>query len=131
MSKRPAEGWPERRCIHCGQPRGKRGGTLECVSCRPLLKVKPWRQRRNALLSGQLGQLTEEQWAAILVAYNHRCAYCLKRATQLQREHVVPISRTGTNVAANVVPACWDCNKRKGKKSGEEFGYVPPLRLLL
>jgi len=50
----------------------------------------------------------------------HTCQYCgrthteLGRKERLTREHVVPISRGGTNTWDNVATACSTCNHRKG-----------------
>lgn len=47
------------------------------------------------------------------------CVYCGKPATTA--DHWVPTSKGGHSDLANLVPACDDCNTRKGAKSGEEF----------
>ena len=41
----------------------------------------------------------------------------------LQVEHLVPTSRGGSDRASNLVIACDACNKRKGTRTAEEFGY--------
>ncbi len=52
----------------------------------------------------------------------HTCQYCgrtsleLGRKERLTREHVVPISRGGTNTWENVATACSTCNHRKGNR---------------
>ena len=56
----------------------------------------------------------------------HTCQYCgraraeLGRKERLTREHVVPISRGGTNTWENVATACSTCNHRKGNRLLEE-----------
>lgn len=99
---------------------------LGCRQCQPPWE-KPFKRRRREQLRSVIDTLTEEQWQAILRAYKHRCAYCLRRAVYLQQEHVIPIARNGGNVAGNVVPSCWGCNLKKG------VGPPPdvPLKLLL
>lgn len=42
-----------------------------------------------------------------------RCAYCLQMSDALQREHIVPVSKGGTDDPGNVVSACPSCNRRK------------------
>ena len=86
-----------------------------------------YKQHRKAQLLCVPNRLTEEQWAAILAAYQYRCAYCLGEAVYLQKEHIIPISKSGGNVIGNVVPSCWPCNQKKGT------GPPPnvPLKLLL
>lgn len=42
----------------------------------------------------------------------------------LTRDHVLPISRGGTNAWTNVVTACSSCNTRKGNRRPEECGLT-------
>ena len=59
------------------------------------------------------------------------CAYCGKQFSfhNLTRDHIVPISRNGTNTWMNVVTACAPCNKYKDDRTPEEANmellYVP------
>lgn len=39
-----------------------------------------------------------------------RCAYCGEKPTQLEPDHVVPLSRGGDNSASNLLPTCHLCN---------------------
>lgn len=77
---------------------------------------------------------TGTEWRWKLQQYNYRCAYCGIDKVRafggyLVREHIVPISRDGTDDIANVVPACRLCNLRKSYwLLGEvtEFGWLVP-----
>jgi hypothetical protein len=44
-----------------------------------------------------------------------RCRYCGANAMQslIEVDHVIPASKGGTDDAANLVAACWDCNHGK------------------
>ena len=61
----------------------------------------------------------------------YRCQYCgrpsaeLKPRESLTRDHVIPMSRGGTNVWTNVVTACSPCNTRKGNRLPHEIGMHP------
>ena len=66
----------------------------------------------------------------------YRCQYCGRAAAELKpresltRDHLLPLSRGGTNDWTNVVTACSPCNTRKGKRMPEEIGMhplVPPV----
>jgi len=59
------------------------------------------------------GNLTADEWKAILRAFDGRCAYCGDRPGTLTMDHVVPASKGGRHVASNVVPACRFCNQSK------------------
>mgnify|MGYP003297156508 CR=1 FL=1 len=66
---------------------------------------------------------------------HYRCQYCgrmqseLKPRESLTRDHVIPLSRGGTNAWTNVVAACSPCNTRKGNRAPEQANmpliYVP------
>jgi 5-methylcytosine-specific restriction endonuclease McrA len=61
----------------------------------------------------------------------YRCQYCGRHQIQLKfrecltRDHLVPLSRGGTNDWANVVSACSTCNTRKGNRLPEQCGMFP------
>lgn len=59
---------------------------------------------------------------AILARWGHACAYCGQLATHL--DHVVPLSRGGADVEANIVPACASCNLSKGAKTLAEWSLT-------
>jgi 5-methylcytosine-specific restriction endonuclease McrA len=52
----------------------------------------------------------------------------LKPREALTRDHVIPISRGGTNDWTNVVTACSPCNTKKGNRLPFEIGMVPLTR---
>ena len=54
----------------------------------------------------------DSQWSALKVAWGG-CAYCGAGGTPLQKDCVLPISRGGRYVLANVVPSCRSCNTSK------------------
>ncbi len=61
----------------------------------------------------------------------YRCQYCgrlgaeLRTRESLTRDHLVPLSRGGTNDWTNVVTACSACNTRKGNRMPDEIGMHP------
>jgi 5-methylcytosine-specific restriction endonuclease McrA len=54
-------------------------------------------------------------------ATNTPCAYCSNVATTV--DHVIPLSRGGTNFEGNLVPACRRCNSSKGTKLLIEWNF--------
>jgi 5-methylcytosine-specific restriction endonuclease McrA len=62
---------------------------------------------------------------------HYRCQYCgrhvleLKPREALTRDHLLPLSRGGTNEWSNVVTACSPCNTRKGNHLPNEIGMHP------
>ena len=59
--------------------------------------------------------ITTEQWEVKIREYNYRCAYCGRRCA-LTMDHVISLSKGGDHLIKNVVPACTECNSRKGVK---------------
>ncbi|WP_369696836.1 HNH endonuclease [Streptomyces sp. XD-27] len=53
--------------------------------------------------------------------YGRACAYCGESSASLHQEHVLPISRGGTDGIGNLVPACADCNLAKGDQTITEW----------
>jgi hypothetical protein len=75
-------------------------------------------------ISYQQGQLQGYLLREYLLAkWQRRCAYCQTSGVPLQVEHLIPKSRGGSDRASNLVIACDSCNKRKGTRTAEEFGY--------
>ena len=65
---------------------------------------------------------------------DHLCMYCGRQLPGhlLTRDHLVPLSRGGTDCWSNVVAACRGCNHAKGSRTPDEAGmsllavpYVP------
>jgi 5-methylcytosine-specific restriction endonuclease McrA len=62
---------------------------------------------------------------------HYRCQYCgrhvldLRPREALTRDHLLPLSRGGTNEWSNVVTACSPCNTRKGNRLPSEIGMHP------
>lgn len=48
------------------------------------------------------------------------CQYCFKRTKELTIDHVIPISRGGSDTWNNVVTSCRACNHRKGARTPQE-----------
>ena len=56
----------------------------------------------------------------------HQCQYCWKscHAKELTLDHVMPRSRGGKTTWRNVVTACVECNRRKGRDTPDEAGML-------
>ena len=62
---------------------------------------------------------------------SYRCQFCgrhqyeLRHRECLTRDHLVPLSRGGSNTWTNVLTACSTCNTRKGNLLPQEVGMHP------
>jgi 5-methylcytosine-specific restriction endonuclease McrA len=79
------------------------------------MHARPSEHRRKAILKGSSGSFTTLEWATLLKTYDNRCAYCKKRK-KLTVDHVIPLSKGGTNTIGNIIPACGSCNSSKRDK---------------
>lgn len=64
-----------------------------------------------------------EVWQYLLEKWRRRCAYCGKENVQLEKEHITPRIRGGTDRVDNLTISCHRCNQKKGNMTAEEFGY--------
>ena len=64
-----------------------------------------------------------EVWEYLLEKWGRKCAYCGAENTSLEKEHIVPKSRGGSDRVCNLTVSCRSCNQRKGNQTAEEFGY--------
>ena len=82
---------------------------------------------RRARKQANGGTYTPEQWEALKNTYDHRCLCCGKREPdiKLTLDHVVPLSRGGSNDISNIQPLCRFCNTSKGSRT---IDYRPALR---
>lgn len=93
---------------------------------------------RSRVIAG----LSPHVWDRMLQAFDRRCRYCGRPlGAHPQKEHRVPMARSGLNVAANIVPSCAACNTLKHVATETEFvallekvgtrGHLPTTALTL
>lgn len=79
------------------------------------------RHRRRSMELGAAGVFTEEQWQARLAYFGWCCWVCgcdWKELPSFYKtiDHIIPLSKGGSNWPANLRPACKSCNSiRKAK----------------
>ena len=70
-------------------------------------------------------RLPEKDWWAlrwtILERDEHTCRYCATKADRMCADHVVPLSRGGTNDPENLVACCLSCNSSKSDRLLDEW----------
>lgn len=59
----------------------------------------------------------------LLDKWGRKCAYCKIENVPFETEHIIPISRGGTNRVSNLTIACHECNQKKGNMTAAEFGH--------
>lgn len=66
---------------------------------------------------------TYQEWLDHLYEMGMRCYWCEVPLSEVTatKDHLQPVSRFGEDVLANIVPACFQCNCKKGNKNETEF----------
>jgi 5-methylcytosine-specific restriction endonuclease McrA len=79
-----------------------------------LMIAHRYRARKN----GNGGSFTSEEWTQLKALYDYTCLRCGQREPdiQLSVDHVIPISKGGSNDISNIQPLCRSCNSAKWAK---------------
>jgi 5-methylcytosine-specific restriction endonuclease McrA len=72
--------------------------------------------RRRARIRLLAAHFTAAEWRAVCDKYGNRCLSCGK-VGNLTPDHVIPISRGGSNEITNIQPLCLACNMHKSAKT--------------
>lgn len=71
---------------------------------------------RIARKAGAKGSHTMAEWIKLKELYDNTCPACKQAepTIKLTEDHVVPLSRGGSDYIENIQPLCGSCNSRKG-----------------
>lgn len=96
---------------------------------RDKLKIKE--EKRRMLEYGASGSHTHEQSKALLEKQKYKCVYCnscLKK-NKKHKDHIIPLSKGGTNNIDNIQWLCVKCNLEKNAKDPIKFAQEKGLLL--
>lgn len=85
-------------------------------------KLRAKNDKRRALMAGNGGSHTAEEWQALCAQYGNQCIGPGPHSGPLCRDHVIPLkprdgSTGGTSNIDNIQPLCKACNARKSNKT--------------
>jgi hypothetical protein len=75
-------------------------------------------KKRRALKMGAKGSHTFGEWELLKKQYNYTCPICNRKEPniKLTEDHIIPLSKGGSNWIENIQPLCRSCNSRKGNR---------------
>ncbi len=75
--------------------------------------------KRKAYKLQSSGSFTPQQWLDLKAQYNFTCLHCRKQEPEIQlhADHVIPLSREGSNDISNIQPLCKRCNCSKRERT--------------
>ena len=74
--------------------------------------------RRRARIRGAIGSFTFGEWELLKKQYGYCCPCCSKCESEIKLEidHIIPLSKGGSNYIENIQPLCGSCNSKKHDK---------------
>ena len=119
-----------RGCQWCGtefQPRTQRG-----AFCSRVCKKRQYKTTRRGREAGAPGTYTWMDVVRLWRTFGGTCAYCTTPTplTEIQAEHVHPISKGGANNLTNLLPSCLQCNSDKRDLTLNEWKHDRERRRL-
>lgn len=89
---------------------------------RPIEETKKlkalWASQRRAIKLGNGGSHTLEEWETLKAQYNWKCPRCKKAEPKIKLtvDHIIPVTKGGSNNIENIQPLCQPCNSSKQTK---------------
>jgi len=77
-----------------------------------------WNKKTKAMRRAVIGSHTLAEWQTLKAQYNWTCPCCHKSEPEIKltEDHIIPISKGGSNNVENIQPLCMKCNLKKSVK---------------
>jgi 5-methylcytosine-specific restriction endonuclease McrA len=113
-SKKTQATWHKtNRDIRYARVKNRLKNDSEFLTYRRNIQANSERKRRAIKAGTQVVHITSAQYAEKLSLFNNSCWICEQDITNLEWDHVQPLSKGGAHVIDNLQPACDKCNGRK------------------
>jgi 5-methylcytosine-specific restriction endonuclease McrA len=69
------------------------------------------------------GTHTPKEWHALARSVKCVCAYCGVKTGlyNMEKDHIIPVSRGGSDAIENIAVSCTECNAEKKQMTGDEY----------
>lgn len=84
-------------------------------------KLAHYASTRRVRKIGNGGTHTLQEWKDLVKKFNGKCFYCADPERPVTKDHLIPISKGGTDDIENIVPACRNCNSEKGSLTADQY----------
>lgn len=81
---------------------------------REYFRENPSAQHRYKVKNA-IGRFSSKEWEELKKVYGCKCAIC-KKKRKLTVDHIIPLSKEGTNFISNIQPLCKPCNSSKNNR---------------
>ena len=77
-----------------------------------------YRRQRHYFERNAIGSHTFGEWETLKAQYDWICQMCGRKEPniKLTEDHIIPLSKGGSNNIENIQPLCGSCNSKKGNK---------------
>lgn len=81
-------------------------------------ELRTYRHKRRSMLAGAEGSYTPGEWRDLVIRCEHRCVHCRRQEPEIKLtvDHIIPVSKGGSNWISNIQPLCNSCNSKKRDK---------------